>query len=183
MKLSTFCDKISRLDDDARRGKADIFVSLLCELPKHGFTRRMLYERRTIALVPRDHRFAGRERIDVSDLRDEPLVFWKREAVPGFHAALVEQCEQAGFRPRFSELHDLEDMIVMSVSNGNGITILFDKTSVSTGEGIVQVPIDNLHIPIDVAYTYAENRLDAGIAAVSQAFDALREEELAHIES
>lgn len=183
MKLLTFYDKISRLDDDAKKGKADMFVSLLCELPKHGFARRMLYERHTIALVPRGHRLADRVRIDVNDLRDEPLIFWKRDAVPGFYASLVEQCEQAGFQPRFSELHDLEDMIVMSVSNGNGITILFDKTSVSMGEGVAQVPIDNLHIPVDVAYAYAENRLNAGIAAVSQAFEALRKEEFAHIGS
>jgi DNA-binding transcriptional LysR family regulator len=176
VKLATFYDKVSRMGGDVRGEKADIFVSLRCELPKQGYVRRTLLERHVIALTPLEHRLAQRDRISITDLRDEPLVFWKRDSVPGFYDALVEQCGQAGFQPRFAELYDLEDAIVMSVSSGNGITILFDKTSVPTGEGIAHVPIDDVHIPVDVAYAYAEDRMDAGIAAVSQAFEALREE-------
>lgn len=73
--------------------------------------------------------------------------------------------------PRYTELYDLEDAIVMSVSAGNGISVLFDKTAVLTGDGIAVVPIEGLRIPVDVAYAYRTDAVNVGIAAVSKAFD------------
>ncbi|MEG0374712.1 MAG: LysR family transcriptional regulator [Raoultibacter sp.] len=171
IELTMFYNKVSCIEEDAKRRKPDVIVSLDCELPIDGYTRRMLLERRVVALVPRGHRFAQRSSIDLVDLRDEPLVFWTRSAVPGFFDALTDQCKQAGFTPRYTELYDLEDAIVMSVSAGNGISVFFDKTAVLTGDGVVEVPIDGLRVLVDVAYAYRTDAVSAGIAAVSKAFD------------
>lgn len=173
VRLDVFYSKVGDMAEDMRRKRFDVAVAPLCELPGKGYVRRTLVERRLIALVPKAHGLARRDSIVAKDLRDEPLVFWKREVVPGFYDALVDQCERAGFSPRFAELHEVEDAIVMSVSSGAGVSVLFDQTFVPVGDDIVQIPIEGMSIPVDVAFAYEQDRRDAGIAAVSRAFEWL----------
>lgn len=173
VKLTTYYNKVSNMTEDRKRQKPDIVVAPQFELPKSGCVVRTLIERKVVALIPREHPFSSRNVICLKDLRDEPMVFWERDAVPGFYDSLVGQCEEAGFSPQLNELYDLEDAIVMSVAAGNGISILFDKTSVPINDDIVQLPVDDLHIPVDVAFAYEEDRLDSSIAAISKAFEII----------
>jgi len=171
VELIVHSNKISQIDNDLEANDSDIFVSLQSELKaREGYACRVLFKRDVVALMPKSHRLAARSRLSIEDLRNEPLVFWEKYVAPGFYDALVEECDNAGFSPHFSELHDHEDNIMLSVHSGHGITVLFDRTA-ALDDNLVQLPISGTSIPVDVAYCYKRDPDRQAVAAVLDALE------------
>ena len=165
--LNTYYNKIRRLGEDVRGGRPDVVVAPWLELPAAGYVRRVVMRRRVLALVPAGHPLAAREALDLADLRDQPLVFWERATVPGFYDAFMEECRLRSFSPWFVELHSFADSIMMSVATGTGLSVLFDQAQVPVSDAVVQVPMPDLHIPVDVGCAYPEGCAEgrAGVVA------------------
>lgn len=73
-----------------------------------GIASREFYTRRlatlpVVAILPADHRLAGRRRIRLSELRGERFVSAPEADVPGRDRWIIQLCRKAGFRPNFTQ--------------------------------------------------------------------------------
>jgi DNA-binding transcriptional LysR family regulator len=84
-----------------------------------------------VAVVSREHPLAGRERISVSELRDETFFLFKGDAA--MHRYQIYTCVLAGFAPMES-LHNLRVSTIMRyVASNLGVSILADNAVMQHG--------------------------------------------------
>lgn len=103
------------------------------------------------ALLPSSHRLAKKSSIQISALKNEPLLFLDDRA--SFQANAIQMCRDAGFSPTIhaSAFHgqSIEDLIL----NGFGIGLLPMDSSSSVREGLVQIPISpRKELALDIIY-------------------------------
>ncbi|RKT85379.1 DNA-binding transcriptional regulator, LysR family [Saccharopolyspora antimicrobica] len=68
--------------------------------PAHGLNRTTLVRQRLQIAVSAEHRFAGRDVVELAELADERIVVWGHPGRSGYTDLLLEHCRQAGFEPR-----------------------------------------------------------------------------------
>ncbi|MCT2592309.1 LysR family transcriptional regulator [Streptomyces sp. N2-109] len=99
---------------------------------------RPLLNDRLVGLVPRTHRFAGREEVGLATLAEEPWI----AGCPRCRRHLVEVCEEAGFTPRIDFATDDYPAVVGLVGAGLGVAVLPELAVASVrteGVGTVRV--------------------------------------------
>lgn len=105
-----------------RKGEIDLAVTgQEGALASSEFYTRKLATMPVVAVLPADHRLAGRKAIPLSALQGEPFVGAPEEDMPGRDRWVVQLCRRAGFRPRF-------------LQQGNSVSEMFTLVS---GEGMV----------------------------------------------
>jgi len=77
-----------------------------------------------VAALPRNHRFASRERVAWSAHVHEPFVLVPRETAPVFHDAILTACRVAGFVPRVSHEADQLQMLLGIVATENAVALV-----------------------------------------------------------
>lgn len=75
-----------------------------------------------VAVVPAAHRLAGRRRIALEELREDPFLFLP--PVTGTYGAYMELCGRAGFQPAVRMMTEREENIISFVSQGMGVSLL-----------------------------------------------------------
>lgn len=75
------------------------------------------------AVLPDDHLLAGRKRIGLAELKDEPFIGFEEESFPGRNASICEACQQAGFTPRVLQRVESLTALVALVAAGKGVTL------------------------------------------------------------
>ncbi|MDL2059706.1 LysR family transcriptional regulator [Mesosutterella sp. AGMB02718] len=94
--------------------------------PRSPFIQRaLLFREKPVALLPLDHRLAGRGRIRLADLSGEEFVLPARSISPFFVDSLIGACRTAGFDPRIR--HEVS-------------TTMREMAYVGCGQGIGLVP-------------------------------------------
>ena len=105
-----------------RDGRVD--VAIVRSAPEvQGIAVRDLVAEPMIAALPDGHPLAGREPIDVADLREEDFVLWPRSVSESFHDQVIGVCQRAGYSPRVvMEGTDIETQLGL-VSAGIGVSL------------------------------------------------------------
>jgi DNA-binding transcriptional LysR family regulator len=106
-----------------RDGRVD--VAIVRSAPEvHGIAVRDLIAEPMVAALSDSHPLAGREPVDVSDLRDDDFVLWPRSVSESFHDQVIGVCQRAGFSPRVvMEGTDIETQLGL-VSAGIGVLLM-----------------------------------------------------------
>lgn len=91
---------------------------------------------RLVAVLPRGHALAGRHRIALSALRDEPFVMFSRSQVPGLRAIILQACRAAGFSPRATQDATQIQTVVGLVGSGLGVALVPGAASGSGGDAV-----------------------------------------------
>ncbi|MEU4197558.1 LysR substrate-binding domain-containing protein [Kribbella sp. NPDC026611] len=112
---TTWDDQVDVLHD----GRVDVSIVRL-PIDQAGLTVRPLFEEPRVAMVPADHRLAGKPAIDISDLADEHLL-QDPDAVPEWRDIALEL--RAGRPKPLPALHSVEEKLE-HVAAGNGISII-----------------------------------------------------------
>src|SRR5262249_457993 len=84
-----------------------------------------------VAALPKGHALAGRKRIRLKGLAEEPFVVFSHQRAVGFYEHIVSVCERAGFMPKIvQEARDHPTLLAL-VAAGYGVTIVpaFSRTS------------------------------------------------------
>ncbi|MDB5697835.1 MAG: gltC 1 [Alphaproteobacteria bacterium] len=116
---------------------------------------RPLFREDLFALVPPDHRLAGRQSIDLVELADEPFVALK--AGHGLRQTIEMLCHQAGFSPRI-EFEGYEVATLRGlVGAGLGVT-LAPKREVAVPTQAVTLPVANPCCQRPVGLSWRKNR-------------------------
>ena len=90
-----------------------------------------------VLALPKTHRLAGRQEIDLAEIADEPFVLSERSWAPDMHDEIMAACQKAGFFPRVvcQTPQDVSALLLASA----GVAITFVPASIRT------VNSENLH--------------------------------------
>ncbi|MDA0636930.1 LysR substrate-binding domain-containing protein [Nonomuraea sp. MCN248] len=116
-------------------------------LPR-GVARMLVHRSPVRALLPRDHRLAGRERLPLAELAAEPLVMPESEAVAGARRFL-EAFVRHRLHPRLGAAAATHELVVAMVADGAGYTLCV-REGTPVPEPLAFVPIAEEVPPIEV---------------------------------
>ncbi len=91
--------------------------------PHEGLVVRTIATERFLAVLPKQHPLAQRTAIDPADLRDDPFVFFPREAGKLAYERAISVFEPAGFRPRIVQEAPQWLTILRLVAAGLGVSL------------------------------------------------------------
>lgn len=130
----------SYLIDAVKNG--DINIAFLGPVPRDpNINTHILFTESISALLPSTHPLAKKERLFLSDLRNDPFVLFPKGYI--LHKIAVDACKQAGFVPNITSEGEDMDAIKGLVSADIGVSLLPDSTlSDTTPRFTVKVPID-----------------------------------------
>jgi len=92
--------------------------------------------------IPEGHRFAGRERLDITDLEGEPLIFNQRIAQPALYRSLIGSFHKAGFMPNIVQEVNTEQSTVALVATGLGSALVPASSAGDHRSGVCFRPLD-----------------------------------------
>ncbi|MGM9521480.1 MAG: LysR family transcriptional regulator [Oscillospiraceae bacterium] len=75
-----------------------------------------------VVILPSSHRLAGRESIEIAELKDEPFIFLSEQTF--MYSLAVTLCRRAGFEPNIILTSPRRENILQSVEYGLGVSIL-----------------------------------------------------------
>ncbi len=123
-------------------GTADVVV---CNAPEHRghpeTESELIAKSGLVALIPKDHRLAGRSSICLMDLAGESMVTMARFGSPAVFDAIQAECRRRGFEPRFS--HYAPDTVTFSMmlSLHREVALMPCTTLLFDGESVDVVPL------------------------------------------
>jgi len=103
-----------------RNGRADVSYARL-PIDQRGLSTRRLLSEPRVAVLPIEHRLAGKDRIDIADLADDHLL-QDPDAVPEWRDIATE-LHQPGRRPPLPIYHSVEEKLE-HVAAGHGVAVL-----------------------------------------------------------
>ncbi len=104
-----------------------------------GLDAEPLFEDELVLVVARDHPLAGRSRVAVAALRDEPFVFLREGT--GLRRAIEGAARREGFEPRARfETNELARVLAL-VGRGLGVSAVTRAVAQAAGEGVVAIPL------------------------------------------
>ncbi|MFJ8478347.1 LysR family transcriptional regulator [Kitasatospora sp. NPDC094011] len=107
---------------------------------------------RIAAAVPRDHRLAAADSIDLAELRDEDFVLPDATALPALAQQVRLACHEAGFTPRSRAVVDDLTGLFSYVASGLCVALLSERLADFPIPGIAYVPLrgDSPHLRTSV---------------------------------
>ncbi|MGI8867116.1 MAG: LysR family transcriptional regulator [Rubrobacteraceae bacterium] len=116
----------------------------LVRLPMNspGIRLEPVLEESLVVALPAGHALAMEDRISLEAMSDQPLVFFTRALVPGFHAQIVELYARVGAFPNVVQHAVHFQTIVGLVASGIGSAILPESAQRVTRDGVVYRPLD-----------------------------------------
>ncbi len=155
---TTWDDQIDVLHD----GRADVSIVRL-PIDQQGLTVRPLFDEPRVAMLPADHRLAGKPVIRVGDLADDHLL-QDPDAVPEWRDVAVELREgRARPAPHYRSIEEKLE----HVAAGHGISVIpLSTATFYTRSDVVAVPVEDLG-PNHVALAWPSARRSRTIAEVA----------------
>jgi DNA-binding transcriptional LysR family regulator len=122
-----------------RNGGCDVALAPLTTYPEDLRQRTVRREVMRIA-VGENHPLAGREQIELSDLREEMLELWPHEMAPGYYDAVMAACRTAGFEPKVDQ-HGAGSTVWGYIADGRGVGLVVSSLveQLPTGVELVDV--------------------------------------------
>jgi DNA-binding transcriptional LysR family regulator len=104
--------------------------------------------------LPEDHRLAAQQEVDLDSLREERFILYERKLAPGFHDALMNMFQRAGFTPIVAE--EIDEMYVAPtlVATGVGLAVLPQMVVSTHTHGVVLRSIRSNPITSQIGVAY-----------------------------
>ncbi|MNS91472.1 HTH-type transcriptional regulator GltC [compost metagenome] len=93
------------------------------------------------AALPATHRLAGRAKIDVAALADEPFIVIPRESAPGYFDLTAATCLAGGFSPNFRHYAKHLLSVISLVALGRGVALVPRTLGTAAVPGVVLKPL------------------------------------------
>ncbi len=147
-----------QIDIGFLRGPAGSFASEFALAPEFTF------EEQLIAVLPAAHRLAGRPRLTLKHLAQEPFVLFPRRLGGAFYDQLLAYCVAAGFTPRIVQEATQWQSVVTFVETGMGVSIAPACVEKFRRNGVVYRPLPGLSTRVTVCSR------EGGKSAAGEAF-------------
>lgn len=107
-----------------------------------------------VVALPKGHRLAAKKHLQISDLRDEPLVFFRRDYAPAVYDRIMGMFHREGQLPHIAQEAGEQHTILGLVAAGLGYSITADGMQQWGTENVVYRPLahQNAWVPMAVAW-------------------------------
>jgi len=89
-----------------------------------GLASERLMTEPLVAALSTNHRLAGKKRLPLSILSEDPFILPPRDAVPMYHDIVLKACREAGFVPDSPHEADHLHMLLAMVGGGSGVALV-----------------------------------------------------------
>ncbi len=144
-----------------RQGELDLAVlGNLEEADRVDFQIVSLASSAMAAVLPEDHRLAGRKQIDLRELAGEGFVSLSDSAYPGRRRFLAGICRLRDFEPRIAEESDSLPLLLVAVAGGAGVALLpeHSRKLPHTGCVFVRLKTPVVHAEIMAVFRHGTNQ-------------------------
>jgi DNA-binding transcriptional LysR family regulator len=133
--------------------------------PSKAAARGLVFERlRAYPIgiaVPPDHPFCRRRAVPMAELLTEPIVAYRREVYPDYHAMLARSLGANVKRIRLAEECDSGTSLITAVASGKGVVITASIITATAGKRLKFVPLVPPPTPAVVGIAYRTGKLAA----------------------
>lgn len=128
---------------DIAEGRADIGLARAPVLRRHpGVGQAPLFDEPLVALLPAAHALAGRARLRLAELRDQPFVALPHRERGGLSHAVAELCRAEGFEPVGAQVRSRKWSQLALVQAGFGLAIVPASMAALAPAGVRALPLD-----------------------------------------
>ena len=107
-----------------------------------GIATWVISEEQLMAVLPAGHRLAGRDRVPLAELSDEPFVMMPRRNRPALYDRVVGECRRAGFSPRVTQEANNLHMMLGLVAAGFGVNLTVESVRNLKRPGVIYKPLE-----------------------------------------
>ena len=164
--------------DAVREGRIDIgFVDISApggSRDVDGVTVRVepVWRETLVVALPLEHRLAGRSRVRLAELADDPFIVMPRLPATGLYDRVIGYCQDAGFNPDVRQEAAQLPAVVALVAAGAGVALVPGCVAEPWHGSLAFVPAQEaMHIDVTMI-----RRADNSSAAVAALEDAVRAE-------
>lgn len=97
-----------------------------------------------VAALPAGHPLAARPALKLSELAEEPFIFYSSEQAHGLYMAAMFACQLSGFSPRVAQAAVQISTVLSLVESGLGVALVPSVSSSRAGAGVVCRPLEDL---------------------------------------
>lgn len=126
-----------------REGRMDAGIIRLPADATEGFDVVEVETDDLIAVLPRQHRLAGHQEIDLAELAEDPFVMFSETLVPRLRNMIVAACRASGFAPRMVQEATQAFTMVGLVGSGLGVALVPAVIAQFVSEQVRFVPLSN----------------------------------------
>ncbi|GAA2485232.1 LysR family transcriptional regulator [Terrabacter carboxydivorans] len=119
---------------------------------------------RLVLAVPASHRFAGRDRVPVADLRHEGLIVHSAQRRAAMYEVVQRLCRDAGFEPTIRHEVGETSTLVTLVAGGLGVAVVPQPVQAMSLDGIVYVPLVRPATSVELVVAHRGDRLEPHLA-------------------
>lgn len=117
------------------------FIGLTSETRDEDFEMVLAAEDSLVAAIPDTHRLAGKTKLKLADLKDDPFYLTARANAPAFNPWLIGLCQRAGFEPQVAFEIDRSATVLNSVAAGFGVSIFPTRIAAMATPGVRFIPL------------------------------------------
>ena len=105
------------------------------------FDHLVVREEQVVCVLPSSHPLAGRKRISITELSDEPFVMGRWETWKSYNRLIRDFCAAHGFAPRIIQEAEHSDGIMGLVAAAMGVTLQVDSAWLRALDGVTIRPL------------------------------------------
>src|SRR5699024_7223771 len=94
-----------------------------------------------IVALPENHELAACSQLDLASIAKQPLIFFRRQDMPGFHDHVRELFERESLIPNISQRALQQETIIGLVAGGMGLSILPSSSRHLRRDGVIYRPL------------------------------------------
>ena len=113
--------------NELQQGRVDVCMVVVFERIPGELCREILFEDKPVIALPKGHRLAQEDSIDVADLRDEAFVAHTASHGLTPRSFLVDFCRRSGFEPHIAQEVDSHTSLIGLVAAGLGVTVSIES--------------------------------------------------------
>lgn len=164
-------DKTIRLLPRLVSGRLDLAFVRPPEHPDKRLEFLFLFHETAVVAFPIGHPLADRERVQIRDLADVPLIVPERRSRPHSHDLTIKLFAEAGLQAHIAQVAEEKQTIINLVAAELGVAIVPRWTSRMATPGVHYVPLEG--------GIGSMNKLPLAVAWIRGSRDAVRDEMLA----
>lgn len=141
-------------------------------LAARDFYTRKLATLPVVAVLPADHRLAGKKKLRLEELRSERFIASPEDEMPGRDRWITQLCRKAGFKPKFAQEAASVSHLLSLVSSEGAVALVPAYMKSLPAAGVAMVPIADPGAAWDFLVVWQRGRTPEPVRALIAALSA-----------
>lgn len=141
-----------------------------------GLRQRLMRREALRLVVGAEHALAGRDEVELAELKDDRFQLWPREMAPGYYDVVVGACRAAGFEPALDTHGAGAWVFCDDIARGRGVGLIVESATALFPSGIELIDLSPPRPTLAINAVWAEGHkqpavdrfLDAGTSLAAE---------------